>query len=142
MKKRFYLLIAMVLLLGLLPAAAAAAPPKPPYVSARLWSLPPGTLPVGALLSAWDINWRVPRAATIELGYVLCKEGLCETFIEVTRPVTRADRYPQQLDLEGKIWHLLEAGNCTSHQFINIRDRRDNILATAQSQECDVCIDP
>lgn len=142
MKKRFYLLIAMVLLLGLLPATAAAAPPKPPYVSVRLWTFPPETLPGIAKLSAWDINWRVPKAATIELGYVQCVGGLCETVVEVTYTISRAVKYPQLLDLAGKLYHRLETGNCTSHQFVNIRDREGNILAATQSQECDVCIDP
>ncbi len=145
MKNKFYLLMAMVLLLGLLPVVAVAAPPRPPYVSVRDWTLPvnPDILPVGAWLSAWDIDWRVPKAATVVLGYRSCKGGLCVDVVDskVYR-VTKDDRYPQNLDLKSTLPHILEAGNCTLQQFVRIRDANEAILVTAWSEEQGICIDP
>ncbi len=145
MKRSSYLLIAMALLLTLLPAVATAAPPKPPFVTVRDWTLPvdPDTLPVGAWLSAWDISWRVPRAATVELGYRSCTGGICIDVVDskVYR-VTKDDKYPQNLDLEGTFPHLLAAGNCTLQQFVRIRDSKEAVLVTAWSQEDGICIDP
>ena len=145
MKTRFSLLIVMALLLGLLPAVAVAAPPKPPYVGARDWTLPvdPDILPVGAWLSAWDVSWRVPKAATLALGYKSCKGGICQEVVDskVYR-VTKDDRYPQNLDLEGTFPHQLEAGNCTLQQFVRVWDAQGAVLATAWSQQDSICIDP
>ena len=143
MKTRFYLLIAMVLLLLLLPAAAAAAPPRPPFISVRLWTLPADELPAIAQLSAWDINWRVPRAATVEIGYVYCEDGLCQTVVEGTYRITKDDKYPQQLDLAGKMYHQLVADNaCTLKQFVKIRDKAGALVVAAHSLECNICLDP
>ena len=142
MKTRFYLLIAMVLLLLLLPAAAAAAPPRPPYVSVRDWTLPADQLPAIAKLSAWDVNWRVPRAATLEIGYVHCVDGLCQNVVEGTYRITKDDKYPQLLDLAGKDFHQLVAGNCTLQQFVNIRDKGGSLVVRALSTECNICLDP
>lgn len=142
MKNKVYLLMAMVLLVGLLPAAAIAAPPKPPFVTVRLWTLPVD--PYGsfyARLSAWDIDWRVPKAATIELGYKHC-DGICETVVEVTYTVMKDDKYPQNLDLAGKPYHDFGPGNCTLQQFIHVRDKSGAVLTSAWSVEQNVCLDP
>ena len=142
MKTRFSLLIVMVLLLGLLPAVAAAAPPKPPFVSVRDWTLPvvlQEPWPVGEL-SAWDISWKVPRAGTVELGYVYCKEGLCTSVVEATYRITKDDKYPQDLDLAGKPYYMFTPGDCSLQQFVQILDRTGAVLAEALSVEQDVCI--
>ena len=143
MKTRFYLLVLTVLLLGLLPATSVAAPPKPPYISVGDWTLPvdPEVLPIGAFLYAADIRWRVPRAATLELGYVYCAGGLCDTVVEVTHRVTKDDKYPQNLTLVSTTGHWLVAGNCTLQQFVNVRDRSGELLASALSIVDRVCME-
>ena len=142
MKTRFSLLIVMVLLLLVLPAAATAAPPKPPFVTVRDWTLPVVDLdppPIGQL-SAWDISWKVPKAATVELGYVYCKEGLCTSVVEATYRITKDDKYPQNLDLAGKPYYMFTPGLCSLQQFIQILDRTGAVVADSQSVEQGVCI--
>lgn len=144
MKSKVYLLIAMVLLLGLLPAVALAAPPKPPYVSVGDWTVPVDLgdpAPVGKL-SAWDIDWRVPNAARVELGYTYRNEdGITVTVVEVSLPVTKDDKYPQNLNLAGKSYYVFTAGNCTLQQFVQIVGRTGEAVAVAESVEQAVCID-
>jgi hypothetical protein len=142
MKRRFYLLIAMVLLLLVLPAVAFAAQPKPPYVSVRDWTLPVMDLdpPPIAQLSAWGINWKVRRAAAVELGYVYCEEGVCTWVVEVTYRITKDDKYPQNLDLAGKPYYMFTAGNCSLQQFIQIRDRTGMAVLSTSSVSQNVCI--
>jgi hypothetical protein len=144
MKKRFPLLIAMVLLLGLLPAVALAAPPKPPYVSVGDWTLPVelGDPAPIAQLSAWNIDWRVPNAARVELGYTYRNEdGITVEVVEVSLPVTKDDRYPQNLDLAGKSYYMFAAGDCTLRQFVQIVGRTGEVVAVAESVAQEVCID-
>ena len=142
MKTRFYLLVLMVLLLGLLPATSAAAPPRPPFVTVDDWTLPVDQkLPIGVFLYAADIRWRVPRAATVELGYVYCAGGLCDTVVEATHTITKDDKYPQNLRLKSWDGHWLVAGNCTLQQFVNVRDKSGELLASAWSVQQRVCMD-
>ena len=142
MKTRFYLLIAMVLLLLVLPAVAVAAPPRPPFVTVRDWTLPVMDLdppPIGQL-SAWDIDWKVPRAASVELGYQYCVEGVCTWVVEATYRITKDDKYPQNLELAGKPYYMFTAGNCSLQQFIQIRDRTGMAVLGISSVPQNVCI--
>lgn len=143
MKRKLYLLMVMVLLLGLLPATALAAAPRPPFVTVEDWTLPIDRvwLPIGVFLRAWDVNWRVSRAATVELGYVYCEKGLCDTVVEVTYLVTKDDKYPQELRLTAKYGHWLVPGNCTLQQFVNVRDRSGKVVASAWTPEDHVCME-
>jgi hypothetical protein len=133
----------LLLLLGLLPATSAAAPPKAPFVMVRDWTLPvdPKNLPIGAFLSAWDVSWRAPRAATVELGYVYCVGGRCSIAVEATHTVTKDDKYPQNLRLTAWEGHWLVAGNCTLQQFVHVRDRSGQVVADAWSLQDRICMD-
>lgn len=144
MKRSIYLFIAMALLLTLLPAVATAAPPKPPFVSVGRWTLPVSSLPVLAKLSAWDINWKVPRGASIELGYVFCQGDKCKTVVEAEHRITRDDKYPQHLDLEGTTEYNLRAPDpgeeCELHQFVIARAKDGESLAGSLTYHYDICI--
>ncbi len=143
MKARIYPSIAMVLLLGLIPAVATAAPPKPPFLTVLDWSLPvdPAYLPLGAWLSAWDINWKVPKAVSIELGYTTC-DPHCHEVNEVTYRIAADDKYPQNLDLKAETTHVLDVGNCSTWQYVRVLDRHGVLLMDTRSPEDRVCIDP
>ncbi len=141
MWKRLNLSIA-VLLLALLPAAApAAAQPWRSSISVGDWTFLAEDLPDVAHLYAWDISWRIPRAAIIELGYVLCADD-CQRVVEVTYRISGFNKYPQLLDLAGETIHQLVPGACESSQFINIRDREGNFLVGALSPMRYICIRP
>ena len=143
MRNRSGLLVAMVVLLVLLPAVGATAAPRVPYLSVGDWTLPIPVedLPVTTKLAAWDINWRAPKAAILELGYVICAAE-CQRVVEVTYELSAADRYPQHLHLQGETRHLISAGGCYSHQFINIRDREGAFMVGTVSPLGYVCIRP
>ena len=143
MRNKISLLMALVLLMVLLPAVGAGAAPRAHDLSVGSWTLP---LPVehlrfSAKLAARDINWRVPTAATIQLGYVTCADD-CQRVIEVTYEIDGTDRYPQHLHLAGEVQHPLYTGACESYQFINIRDREGTFMVGTVSPVSDTCIAP
>jgi hypothetical protein len=148
MKKRLYLFIVILMLaalLGALPAAPTAAAPEAARTSTLTvgsWNLDDGLGTIGIQFAAYDINWQVLKAASLEFGYIYCVEDICTETVDVTLTITKKNYpYPQDLDLEADATRIITPSTlCTIEQFVRILDAGGAVKKEATHGPYNYCL--
>lgn len=142
MKKRFYLLIVIVMLLSLLPLTASEAK-SVPFVRVGSWNISDEIQPYVLIkFAAYDIDWKISKAAKLEFGFLYNNGFLTTETIDVSLTLNPKDyKYPQDLNLAAKKYRELEPNpHCALTQFVRILDAQGLVLAEAENGPYDYCI--
>jgi hypothetical protein len=144
MKKLFYVLIVMGVLLGILPAPTTAAPQtaRQSFLTVGSWNLEDDLGYVGIQFAAYDVNWQILKAASLEFGYIYCYEGTCTETVDITLAINKRDyAYPQNLDLVARDTRFITASPaCTIEQFVRILDSGGVVKKEATNGPYEYCI--
>ena len=145
MHKKFYMIMIILMLAALLPAPTIAAPEMARTTSTLTvgdWNLEDGLEYVGLQFAAYDVDWQVLKAASLEFGYIYCVEGNCTETVDIQLTITKKNYpYPQDLDLEAKDTRFITAdAMCTIEQFVRILDSAGVVKKEATNGPYNYCI--
>jgi hypothetical protein len=142
--KKAYSLIVIVMLLCILPAPTAAAPleARQSFLTVGSWNLEDDLGYVGIQFAAYDVNWQILKAASLEFGYIYCFEGTCTETVDITLTINKRDyTYPQNLDLAARNTRFITASPaCTIEQFVRILDSGGVVKKEATNGPYNYCI--
>ena len=142
--KKAYSLIVIIMLLCILPAPTAAAPyeARQSFLTVGSWNLENDLGYVGIQFAAYDVNWQILKAASLEFGYIYCYEGTCMETVDITLTINKRDyAYPQNLDLiAGDTRFITASPACTIEQFVRILDSGGVVKKEATNEPYNYCI--
>jgi hypothetical protein len=144
MKKRFYLLLVIVIMLAVLPAPTTAAPPtaRQSFLTVGSWNLDDGLSATFIKFAAYEINWQVTKAASLEFGFVYCEGDVCVETVDVTLKLSpKTYPYPQDLDLAAKDYrYITPSADCSIEQFVRILDSAGVVKKETTNGPYEYCI--